>query len=416
MDAKDRDILRLLAKELVAVSQQPVQQERIDGWRRCNMLRPQRPMLWITEIPWGEIQDKHEALVLQCEDGFARNIEAGLRRRLFTQKYLPVDEVEDGIFRVGKVIRGAMHDYGVNIEEETIGQGQSSIVAHSYKAAIKDEADIERIKMPDIRYDEPATIAEVEKYTAVFGDSMPVRAVGPQQNFFAGWDILVRWTGVESALMDLYERPEFIHAIMRRMTDSFLLRMTQLEALQLLDAPHPQLRVGSGAAGFTDELPQADTPSGGPYTCMDHWGGATAQIFSEVSPAMHAEFALAYETEIMQRCGLNYYGCCEPLHNKMDLMNKIPRLRKISVSPWCNVALTAERADKKYVFSHKPSPAMLATEQFNAAAAEADLRRRLDESAGMPCEIIMKDISTIKGDVQRLIDWCAMAARVVRIL
>jgi len=62
-----------------------------------------------------------------------------------------------------------------------------------------------------------------------------------------------------------------------------------------------------------------------------------AQIFGEVSPAMHEEFALKYETEVMARCGLNYYGCCEPLHNKMHILAKAPRLRKVSISPWCDV-------------------------------------------------------------------------------
>jgi hypothetical protein len=44
---------------------------------------------------------------------------------------------------------------------------------------------------------------------------------------------------------------------------------------------------------------------------------------------------------VFSGCGLNYYGCCEPLHNKMDILAKVPRLRKISISPWCDVARAA---------------------------------------------------------------------------
>jgi hypothetical protein len=128
----------------------------------------------------------------------------------------------------------------------------------------------------------------------------------------------------------------------------------------------------------------------------------------------YEEFALGYENEVMERCGLNYYGCCEPAHNKMHLMAKVPRLRKISISPWCNVEKAAAEAREKYVFSHKPSPAILAEDRFNVARAEQDLRDRLAKSGGMPCEFIMKDISTIRGDVERLIAWCEMAYRVVR--
>jgi len=208
------------------------------------------------------------------------------------------------------------------------------------------------------------------------------------------------------------DRPEFLHALMRRIADSMLARLDQYEALGLLGYPHPVPRVGSGGAGFTDELPQ---PGHDParIRTMDQWGSATAQIFGEVSPAMHEEFALQYEIEVMRRFGLNYYGCCEPLHNKMDLMAKVPRLRKISISPWCDVEKAVAHARQTYVFSHKPNPACFAEDRFDLPRAEQEIRARLQRSGGMPCEIIMKDISTVRGDAQRLIDWCRMAYRVV---
>jgi hypothetical protein len=129
---------------------------------------------------------------------------------------------------------------------------------------------------------------------------------------------------------------------------------------------------------------------------------------------MHEEFALQYEIEVLSRCGLNYYGCCEPLHNKMHLMAKIPRLRKISVSAWCDVAKAVSEAEQPYVFSHKPSPAILAEDAFSQERAAEDMRDRLAKSGDMPSEFIMKDISTVRGDVNRIIAWCDMANRVIR--
>jgi len=93
----------------------------------------------------------------------------------------------------------------------------------------------------------------------------------------------------------------------------------------------------------------------------------------------------------------------------MELMKTIPNLRKMSISAWCDVAKAAERAGRKYVFSHKPNPAMLAEDVFNAKRAEQDIRDRLKQSGDMPCEFIMKDISTVRGDAQRVIDWCRVA-------
>ena len=47
---------------------------------------------------------------------------------------------------------------------------------------------------------------------------------------------------------------------------------------------------------------------------------------------MHDEFCVQYEMKWMERFGLVAYGCCEPLHNKIGMLRKIKRLRKISMS------------------------------------------------------------------------------------
>ncbi|MFO7821766.1 MAG: hypothetical protein R6V56_06935 [Lentisphaeria bacterium] len=407
----DREIIRGLAGELAEIGQLPKQQEKVRCWKALNGLKPERPMVWITELPWREVEDKVDALKPRSADESMRNLERRLRRKLFTAKELDVDEVLLPEFHVSMAIEGA--GYGVEIKEEQIAQGESNIQSHHFEPAIKDMGDIEKIKMPNVRHNEEKSRHRLTFYEDLFGDILDVKLVGCRQHFFNAWDNLVRWTGVTEALMDLVMRPDYIHALMRRLTDSFLMRMTQLEEQGLLAKPYPLDRVGSGGAGFTHELPREDYNPDHLRT-IDQWGGATPQIFSEVSPEMHEEFALQYENEVMSRCGLNYYGCCEPLHNKMELMAKVPRLRKISISPWCDVAKTAENASEKYVFSHKPTPAIMAEETYNPERAEKDIRERLQKSGDMPCEFILKDISTIGGDIQRVIDWCRMATRVVK--
>ena len=402
---KDRDIIRRLVSEIMVEAQKPIQQERIGLWTACNDLRPQRPMVWITEIPFGELEDKVELLCPQCVDPATRDLERRLRQKLFYARHLKTDDVVEPCFRMFM----AMDRMGFELEtrEQQINQGAAYIQSHHYEPVIKDFADIEKVKMPEVRHNVEETFRQFEFYEALFGDIMPVVIMGSPMQGFAAWDMLVRWTGVTEALIDLTERPDFIHALMRRLTDVMLLRMDQLEQQGLLTTSNWLPRVGSGAAGYTTELPQKD--AAGKIRLMDQWGFATAQIFGDVSPAMHDEFALAYENEVMQRCGLNYYGCCEPLHNKMDLMAKVPRLRKISVSPWSNIPKSVDTAASKYVFSHKPNPAMLAEDRFNQERAAKDIRDRLEQSREMPSEFIMKDISTVRGDPQRVIDWCRIA-------
>ncbi len=42
-----------------------------------------------------------------------------------------------------------------------------------------------------------------------------------------------RLTGVEEILVDMYERPDYVHRLIGRMTDAFLAMFNQYEALNL---------------------------------------------------------------------------------------------------------------------------------------------------------------------------------------
>ena len=129
---------------------------------------------------------------------------------------------------------------------------------------------------------------------------------------------------------------------------------------------------------------------------------------------MHKEFELDYARRWYSRFGLVYYGCCEPLHEKIDLVRTIPHLRKISMSPWADVERGAERIGRDFVFSRKPNPAFVAGETWAPAVVEKDLRETLASCKrhGCPTEFILKDISTVRYQPQRLWEWAETAMRV----
>lgn len=222
--------------------------------------------------------------------------------------------------------------------------------------------------------------------------------------WFAPWDELIRWWGVQEALTDLALRPDLAHAAMDRLVNAYLARLDQWEALNVLSLTEGNYRVGSGGLGYTDDLPQAGFDAGR-VRPADQWGCATAQIFSEVSPEMHEAFALQYERRWLSRFGLNYYGCCEPLHLKLDVLKSVPNLRKVSMSPWADLERAVEKAGDRYVFSHKPSPAIFAVDDWNPEQARRDLRVALEKMRGCVVEVIMKDISTVRNEPQRLWEW-----------
>jgi hypothetical protein len=192
------------------------------------------------------------------------------------------------------------------------------------------------------------------------------------------------------------------------MTCAILHRHRQYERHGLLGLNNRGDRVGAGGLGWTDELP-AENFDARRVLMRDCWGGQMAQCFSSVSPAMHEEFALRYERRILEQFGLNCYGCCEPLDRKVALLASIPRLRKVSMSPFVDWRRAAEAIGDRYVFSAKPNPAVLAGERWKPDEARAELREILSATEGLHVEIIMKDIHTLRGEPHRLAEWARIA-------
>ena len=140
-----------------------------------------------------------------------------------------------------------------------------------------------------------------------------------------------------------------------------------------------------------------------------------AQMFSTVSPDMFEEFEIETSMPLFERFGLVYYGCCDPLDRKMKQVRRIPNLRKVSMSPWADEDRGASEIRSDYVYSRKPSPALLATPSFDEGEVRAHLQRSVDvcRTFGCPLELILKDISTVKYEPRRLWRWAEIAMDVV---
>jgi hypothetical protein len=144
------------------------------------------------------------------------------------------------------------------------------------------------------------------------------------------------------------------------------------------------------------------------------WGCSNAQILVQVSSDMHWEFALRHEMRWLEKWGLTYYGCCEPLDTKLDIMRRIPNLRKISVSPWADLNTIVREVGDKYVLSIKPSPAIFAADNWDPQYARTVLENLIKKTQGIShVELIMKDISTVGYHPENLWEWEKIAMDVV---
>ena len=405
----DRQVLRELAKQVAEIAADPRQKDTVKAWKALNGLRPVRPMVMIDQIPWHEMNVNDE-LTLRCEDKEARGIETSFRESIYRWRHMPADFVVESKFGVVPVVKG--WTLGMRaVEDRAVSDPRNTVVSHRYHDQLQTESDLEKIRIPTIVYDRDATAQRVAELQEALGAILDVR-VEFGSPMFNVWDGIVMWRGPENLMIDLGERPEFVHKLMARVTAAHTAVLDQLENLGVMTGPQSWIHC-TGA--FTDELPKPGYVPGR-ARAKDVWTCGMAQIFSCVSPPMHQEFELDYMNPIYARFGLVYYGCCEPLDRKLDIVKKIPNVRKISMSPWVDVEAGAAQIGRGYVFSRKPSPAFLATDDWNPKAVEADLRGTLEACArhGCPVELILKDISTVRYQPQRLWEWSDIAMRLVR--
>ncbi len=407
-NGEDRAVLRELASEVAEIAALPVQRETIAAWKALNGLKPVRPMVLIDQIPWHEM-DVDGELTLQTEDPFCRAVETRLRRLLYRWRHLRGDMVVEPVLEFSKVIRGL--DFGMQkLEELAVSDPQNDVVSHRYIDQLQTEEDLDKIRMPEVSLDVPATARIEERAHALFDGVIEVEMRGELPRF-AAWDRIVEWCGAERVLWDLVDRPEHMHRIISRLTVAQLAMLEQLEEQGLLGRGQTTVHC-SGA--HTDELPAPGFDPARPRA-KDLWTYGMAQIFSSVSPAMHREFEIEYTVHWYERFGLGYYGCCEPLHDKIDLVRQIPNVRKISMSPWVDVEKGAERIGGDFVFSRKPNPAFVAGDSWEPEIVQRDLGNavRQCERYGCPLEFILKDISTVGYQPQRLWAWVDIAMEAV---
>ncbi len=402
ISAKDRQTLRILAERYGEIAHADIQQERTERYYKTNAMEDVRPVVLISEVPWGEIRD--EALTNACAPELSW-LETHLRQTLYQWEHFQVDLVVPPVFKVGKKIRW-LSGIGLNVQDKQIkGDTGAYISAHAYTDLLKTEDDLAKLQEPQLEYDQVATEQALAMAEEVFDGIIDVELTNGGALGFNIWDSISVYRGVDALLMDLAVRPEFMHKTARRFTDIAASQFRQYEEQGLLDPHHYTLHC---TPACSRELPADDFD--GRVRPKDTWGRCAAQIFDSVSPEMHDEFDLAYNQELFGDCGLLYYGCCEAMDRKIDILRKrFKNLRKIGVTPWANPHLAAENMGSDFVCAAKPNPAFVAMPQFRPEQVEQEIARYCEacKANGTTVEFVLKDISTIANNPENLTQWAA---------
>ncbi|MEI6491960.1 MAG: hypothetical protein WCO94_05370 [Verrucomicrobiota bacterium] len=397
--ARERAVLRDLASRVRQIAEDPSMAVRKQRWQRHNALQGEGPMILCNpEGAWNEIFPD-SALVCQSEP--LRGWEWTLRSRIFWWEHIRDDSYIDPWLDINwKVDVG---DFGVQIST-THGDNRGS---YTWKAPLEDlERDLPKLHFRSLSVDRETTEHSIGLANEILGDILPVRIRSYLWWSMGLTDEASKLVGLENLMLLMYDQPDELHRLMAFLRDERLHFISWCEREGLVSPNNGPDPIASGGIGATDELHPA-SDSG--VALGDIWGFAESQETVGVSPSMFKEFVLPYQVPIMERFGLNSYGCCEGLEHRIDAVtSQIPRLRRVSVAPTANQEILADKLAENYIFSRKPNPAHVSV-GFNEKAIREDLRHTLAVAGKLPLEIILKDTHTIENDPARLTRWVQIA-------
>ena len=398
-----RGTVRELARRIARLAQTEENERRRQRWRDVNSLRkPDRPPVICHpgSGAWDEILPRS---VVVSEDPSLAAIEHSFRKQLYKWE-LGDDTVLEPWMPVSTVMRlEGQHLWGLPVGYTRPQAGDSGTrTAWRYEPPIREEADIDRIVPPRYHHDPAATQENLDRMDTLLGDILPVGetcAVPGPGAWLHGWATQLR--GVEQLLVDLMDRPEWVHRLMRTLMEGFLGVMTQFEEAGVLTLNNVGLM-------SCDDLPQPDCDPGHVRLC-DVWGRGESQEFQGVSPMQYEEFLLRYQKPILERSGLTLYGCCEDLTNKIDLVLSIPTLRKFVCSPWTDIGKLTEAVGDRYAIEWRQKATDVVYASADLSSVAEHLERGLRLAAGCPTMIVLQELETVNGNLTRLSDWAALA-------
>ena len=408
---KDILILRQLGEEYMKYASLPVQREKLDLWKSLNSCKMERPMVIIDQLPWNEICDiEPEAMKPQVSDSYWRQVECNLRQSIYKWKNFPVDMVLEPYITIPAPIN--FSSYGLIPEEDILVTSENETASsHHYKATLKEPEDIGKIQDIKLSGNDSEASLKLQEAEFIFEGIAAVKMSHGVQFHLGVWDRLSEYMSVENVYFDLIDRPEFLHAAMRRITDATLAGIKAANELGL----HDDIASACHCSYvYTPELLPDFGMGQGPIS-KNCWAFGLAQLFTSVSPDITREFELPYIKEMAAHFGMIYYGCCDRLDDRLDVIKQIPNLKKLSCSPWSNRDNFAEKIGKKLVLSNKPTPAFLSDTSFDEDVVRKDIMHTINAARAndVSLELILKDISTVKHDISRLRRWHEIAMEAV---
>lgn len=404
MTKNDKNRLRNLACQYAEYAHAEPMAQRREKWRVHNRLQTKT-------FPFN-IEDNGSYLSdltppLQCEDNECRALEGRLLYSLVAYEKIDDDRIISDRFVVDWCTPVTSTCGELAFTRADNGHGSS--LGYQSNQPIKDiDADWGKLKRRVISLDREQTERCASLAQEVFAGLMPVEIGRVGSSYSNGiTNQAVHLMGMQELYLQMAVNPDAVHRLFAFLAEDNLTLGQWEEDQDLLRLNHDGNEgYCTGSSLFSDETAR---PAGNRIVSTDRYGYLESQESAGISADMFDEFLMPHFTRFANKFKLLMFGCCEPVHHLMPVLQRLHGLRKVSVTPWCDLQKLSETCRRDVIWCRKPIPLKLCGETFNPDDLRAHLQETLDIGKDYFIEFVYRDTNLLSGKMtDRIAQTCAM--------
>jgi hypothetical protein len=403
---KDKVRLRNLAGKYAECACGATMAQRREKWRLHNRLE-QRTFPFHIEDNGSFFQDLTPPL--ECENAEGRALEGRLLHALVAYERIDDDRIIPDRFVVDWYTPLTSLCEELQITHADNGRGSS--LGYKTSKPIQDiDADWGKLKKRTISLDRERTERQAHLAEESFAGLLPVEIGRPSSLYSDGiTNKAVHLMGMQELYLQMALNPDAVHRLFAFLAEDNLALGQWEEDQGLLTLNHDGNQgYCSGSSLFSDETA---VPAGDRVVSRDRYGYLESQESAGISAGMFDEFLMPHFTRLAGRFKLWKFGCCEPVHHLMPVLQRLPGLRKVSVTPWCDLRILAETCREDIIWCRKPVPLKLCGQTFAPDDLRSHLQETLDIGQSYFIEFVYRDTNLLTG---AMVDRIAQTCHLIR--
>jgi len=406
---KDIEFLKPLVSRIVEFAARPSEAGKKELWARHNALLP-TDKIPVTVTYEGIPSPQWELMLgpdhMRATDPLARDIEWDLKRRIWAAEHIADDHIVWPALFISAVVKKAA-GWGVPLEWKSTGD---ELGAKSIVAPFADGIDTKRVAFRDFEIDERETRLRVEKARQLTGGALAVHVIWPSLGH-SPFEVATEMRGMEALLLDTLDAPQAVDRLMDAVTGAYEAhharreRKGWLNVFPMDDGAYIAANIWRVHAWYARKTERPFRPM-----LEDEWAYVSAQSAAGLGPAAFERFVHRFNSRLALLFTKKtvYYHGCERLDHKLHVLQTLPNLRRLHVSPWSSVAAAREEFQGKVALEVHAHPGKVFF-TMTPDDMRREIRALIDAAEGVPMDLNLSDINSVNGNPETLTTWSRIA-------